>query len=43
MKLDSKKFEGWLKSKDYYLPGLSQLCDNSGANILLIGASVFEL
>jgi predicted nucleotidyltransferase len=43
VKFDQKKLKGWAATKEVYLPGLTQLFAQSKSNILMIGASVFEL
>lgn len=43
MKIDQSKFSNWIKSKEHYLPGISELIKISGSKTLVVGASVFEL
>jgi predicted nucleotidyltransferase len=44
MEFDVLEMQGWVQSKEYFLPGLSELFGKSNsAQILIIGASVFEL
>lgn len=43
MKIDDTKFEGWLKSKEHFLPGLSGIVTETDSKLLIVGASVFEL
>lgn len=43
MKFDKKKLQNWAATKESSLPGLAQLFAQSASNILVIGASVFEL
>lgn len=43
MKPELANFSEWIKSKEYYLPGLYEVIKIPGSKILLIGASVFEL
>lgn len=43
MNYDYSKVKNWLSSKDYYLPGISDITQLAGGEILIIGAAVFEL
>lgn len=43
MKYDVNKLKSWLPQKEAQLPGLTSLLTNSKADILIIGAAVFEL
>ena len=43
MKYEYDKVKSWLKSKEHYLPGISELTQATSAEILVIGAAVFEL
>jgi hypothetical protein len=44
MNFDASKLQNWVKSKEYSLPGLQKLFGaGPSSNILIIGASVFEL
>ena len=44
MNFDASKLQNWVQSKEYSLPGLQQLFRaGPSSNILIIGASVFEL
>lgn len=43
MKFDSGKLKPWLPQKESQLPGLKSLLTESNADILIIGAAVFEL
>lgn len=42
MKFDENKLKPWLPRKELQLPGLTKLLTNSKAEILIIGAAVFE-
>jgi hypothetical protein len=40
---DYEKVKNWLKSKDHYLPGISDLSTATRGEVVIIGAAVFEL
>jgi hypothetical protein len=43
MNFDPEKLRTWMQSKELYLPGIAALLTQSKAEILIIGAAVFEL
>ncbi len=43
MKFDAAKLKNWVAGKEVYLPGLGELFSKTKSDILIIGASVFEL
>lgn len=43
MKYNATKLKSWVREKEAFLPGLSKLFSDAESNILIIGASVFEL
>lgn len=43
MNYSYEKVKNWMTSKDYCLPGVSNLTQEIGSEVLIIGAAVFEL
>lgn len=43
MKYDVSKLNNWQKTKEYELPGIIELFNNTASDIMIIGAAVFEL
>ncbi len=43
MRYDAAKVKNWISSKEYYLPGIAELIKSIETEVLIIGATVFEL